>query len=205
MLVQQHRPRRPRSRWPSLPRPQIRDERLLGLQRREDGCPMSTRRLSPCSTDRLERNQPQNKMLSVLTALALPSRTNLRASCCFRPVGEWPRRFSSARSASQLNSITKSSSHFSAGLNSGELLLLRHLTAASLRGAVRPAEPKPLLPLQLSSPPRSALWRLRSFPLAPLRCARVQLLWGHPLWCLPRRRGMRLTLLIGSDRRPSPA
>jgi len=47
MLVQQHRPRRPRSRWPSLPRPQIRDERLLGLQRREDGCPMSTRRLSP--------------------------------------------------------------------------------------------------------------------------------------------------------------
>ena len=62
MLVQQHRPRRPRSRWPSLPRLQIRDEQLLGLQRREDGCPMSTRRLSPCSTDRLERSQPPNAL-----------------------------------------------------------------------------------------------------------------------------------------------
>ena len=72
MLVQQHRPRRPRSRWPSLPRLQIRDERLLGLQRREDGCPMSTRRLSPCSTDRLERSQPPNALRTDSIGTSVP-------------------------------------------------------------------------------------------------------------------------------------
>ena len=163
MLVQQPRPRRPRSRWPSLPRPQIRDERLLGLQRREDGCPMSTRRLSPCSTDRLERNQPQNKMLSVLTALALPSRTSLQASCRFRPVGEWPRRFSSVCSASRRNSITKSSSHFSAGLRG--TIMASNRSESARRGATCRAEA-----LAASNPSkRRNLERVMASPLATLR------------------------------------
>ena len=163
MLVQQHRPRRPRSRWPSLPRLQIRDERLLGLQRREDGCPMSCLPDDSRSVLLTASSAASLQMLSVLTALVLPSRTSLRASCCFRPVGEWPRRFSSICSASQRNSITKSSSHFSAGLKG--TVTASNRRESSRRGATCRAEA-----LAASDPSkRRNFERVMASPLATLR------------------------------------
>ena len=93
------------------------------------------------------------QMLSVLTALALPSRTSLQASCRFRPVGEWPRRFSSARSASQLNSITKSSSHFSAGLRG--TIMASNRSESARRGATCRAEALAASPALLATAERS--------------------------------------------------